>query len=146
MTMDAQPDIKQLTTLMRIIEEFTAHYVECMATEELTGTQGLMLMRLGGREDRIGKLGNIYFGTNISYNVKKLSDHKYIVRNNSKIDKRVGVVSLTKKGEQVCAELEKRHEVFLKCMSADKAIDLVITFISLKESLNGEGYPERIVR
>ena len=98
-------DVKKCTALMEQIEGFTTRYVECMATKELNGIQALMLMRLGDREETIGSLSDHYFGTNISYNVKKLVDAGYIVRKDSDNDRRIGLVSLTAKGKKVWNEL-----------------------------------------
>jgi DNA-binding MarR family transcriptional regulator len=138
-------DSKQCAALMERIEELSSRYVESMATNELTGVQALMLMRLGDREQRIGDLGNIYFGTNISYNVKKLVEMKYIVRKGGTIDKRVGLISLTSKGKEIRADLEKRHQMFAKHLDDHKLTALANAIQSLRSVLSGDRFPTGII-
>ena len=139
-------DVKKCAALMEAIEGFSTRYVECMATKELNGIQALMLMRLGGREETIGSLSDHYFGTNISYNVKKLVDAGYIVRKDSKNDRRIGLVSLTGKGIRVWTELSQRHQKFSSLASDDRVTALSDAIRSLRVELESEGYPVRGVR
>ena len=131
-------DIKKCTALMEAIEGFTTRYVECMATKELNGIQALMLMRLGDREETIGSLSGHYFGTNISYNVKKLVDGGYIVRKDSDNDRRIGLVSLTAKGKKVCSDLENRHQAFASLAEAARVTALSHAMRQLRSDLESQ--------
>jgi DNA-binding MarR family transcriptional regulator len=134
-------DFKTCAVLMEKVEQLSARYVEAMATAELTGVQGLMLMRLSDGEERIGNLGNIYFGTNISYNVKKLTEMKYIKTKRGDNDQRMIFVRLTDKGKAVRADLEKRHEALAEHLDDGKAKEMYGVLRVLRSALDGDRYP-----
>jgi DNA-binding MarR family transcriptional regulator len=90
-------------------DEFDRH-----GRNDINSVQALLLANLGESELTAGELRSrgYYLGSNVSYNVKKLVDQGFLHRKPSKADKRAVWISLTPKGEEICAivkDLYSRH-------------------------------------
>jgi DNA-binding MarR family transcriptional regulator len=79
--------------------------LEKAAAEEgfyLTAAQLLLLARMEERGTPVAELyGTAYFGTNLSYNLIRLSADGYTSRRGSESDRRVGIYALTPVGMKV---------------------------------------------
>ena len=83
--------------------------------EDINNVQAMILYNIGHDDMTVGELTlrGYYLGSNVSYNVKKMSENGYIEQARSVHDKRSIRVSLTEKGKELYALLNKmfaRHE------------------------------------
>jgi len=71
--------------------------------EDVTAVQALLLFNLGDQELAPGELyaRGCYFGTNASYNLKKLIENCFIDHQRSRVDKRRASIKLIKAGHEV---------------------------------------------
>jgi DNA-binding MarR family transcriptional regulator len=76
-----------------------------------------------------------YLGSNVSYNLKKLTETGYVVQERSAHDRRVMMVRASPKGADLCAALKSMNERHLNGLSqgAVKTEDLV----SCRKTLKG---------
>lgn len=76
--------------------------------EELTPVQALLIYNIGEEEWSAGELRakGCYLGSNVSYNLKKLHDLKYVESKKSKFDKRQIKLRLTENGIAVRSQLD----------------------------------------
>ena len=76
--------------------------------EELTPIQALLVYNIGENEWSAGELRakGCYLGSNVSYNLKKLHDLKYVESKKSSHDKRQLKLRLTARGHSVRMQLE----------------------------------------
>ncbi len=74
--------------------------LDALRVHDVNNVQALMLFNLGDAEISIGELilRGYYLGSNVSYNVKKLSESGYLVVERSMHDRRSFRVRLTPKG------------------------------------------------
>jgi DNA-binding MarR family transcriptional regulator len=79
---------------------------------DLNSVQALLLYNIGDSELTAGELKTrgYYLGSNVSYNLKKLVDMGYIHYKRSDIDRRSVRVSLTQKGKEACAVVQKLYQ------------------------------------
>jgi DNA-binding MarR family transcriptional regulator len=79
---------------------------------ELNSVQALLLYNIGESELTAGELKTrgYYLGSNVSYNLKKLVDMGYIHYKRSETDRRSVRVSLTQKGMEACAVVQKLYQ------------------------------------
>src|ERR1043166_5757173 len=88
--------------------------LERLRVHDLNNVQGMLLFNLGDADISIGELTlkGYYLGSNVSYNVKKLSDSGYLVYERSEHDRRSIRVRLTPKGRTLrnrLSEMLDRH-------------------------------------
>ena len=87
---------------------------------ELNSVQALLLYNIGESELTAGELKTrgYYLGSNVSYNLKKLVDMGYIHYKRSETDRRSVRVSLTQKGMDACAIVNKLYQRQLGSLEA----------------------------
>jgi DNA-binding MarR family transcriptional regulator len=83
--------------------------------EDINNVQAMILYNIGHEDMTVGELTlrGYYLGSNVSYNVKKMSENGYIEQERSVHDKRSIRVRLTDKGKELYAILNgmfTRHE------------------------------------
>lgn len=83
--------------------------------EDINNIQAMILYNIGHDEMTVGELTHrgYYLGSNVSYNVKKMTENGYIEQTRSVHDKRSIRVKLTDKGKELYAILNgmfSRHE------------------------------------
>lgn len=135
---------KRYFDALQLIERVNARLLEVIKDEldrrrekKISTVQALLLFNLGDRTLTAGELRarGCYFGSNVSYNLKKLVEAGYIEQERNHIDQRSVLVRLTPKGERVhamLAELFTRHAKSLEAASDVKAGDLEATNTALK--------------
>lgn len=105
--------------LTRLIERLHRRYLDVLRTElkragvrDLNGVQALLLANIGEEEIAIRDLveRGYYQGSNVSYNIRKLTDLGYLEQERAPHDKRSVLVRLTDKGKGV-VELVAESEV-----------------------------------
>jgi DNA-binding MarR family transcriptional regulator len=93
--------------VISLIERLHRQFLEVVKLEldrlrvhDLNNVQALMLYNMGDADISIGELisRGYYLGSNVSYNVKKLSDNGYLTYERSEHDRRSIRVRLTPKG------------------------------------------------
>jgi len=74
--------------------------LDALRVHDVNNVQALMLFNMGDAEISVGELTmrGYYLGSNVSYNVKKLSESGYLVAERSMHDRRSIRVGLTPKG------------------------------------------------
>ena len=107
--------------LSKVIERLHRRYLDVVRAElvrqgirDLTAVQAMLLTNIGDEEIMIRDLidRGYYQGSNVSYNVKKLTDYGYLEQRRSEHDKRSVRVSLTDKSKDVCkliVDMEARN-------------------------------------
>jgi len=88
--------------------------LDACRADDINNVQAMLLFNIGDAEISIGELTlrGYYLGSNVSYNVKKLSESGYLAYERSMHDRRSIRVRLTSKGRQLSDRLSgifERH-------------------------------------
>ena len=126
---------KEYIELTLLVERLHRRFLDVLRTElkhigvrDINGVQALILANIGDEEVIIRDLieRGYYQGSNVSYNIKKLTDYGYMEQERALHDKRSVSVKLTDKGKNVVAgiaELEKRNGIkFQEVIGDERAI------------------------
>jgi DNA-binding MarR family transcriptional regulator len=98
-----------------LVERLHRRFLDVIKTEldrsnidDINNVQTLILYNISGEQLTVGELTNrgYYLGSNVSYNVKKLVEHGYLVQEKSPHDKRSTRVKLSDKGLNLCAKID----------------------------------------
>lgn len=112
---------KEYIDLTLLIERLHRRFLDVLRTElkrigirDINGVQALILANIGDDEIVIRDLieRGYYQGSNVSYNIKKLTDYGYLDQERALHDKRSITVKLTDKGREVVSgvrELEEKN-------------------------------------
>ncbi len=86
--------------------------LKSIGVRDINGVQALMLTNIGDGEIIIRDLieRGYYQGSNVSYNIKKLTDYGYLDQERAQHDKRAVTVKLTDKGKQVVEGIREMEE------------------------------------
>lgn len=107
---------------IQLIERLHRYFLDVVKVEldrkglqDINNVQAMILYNIGTDDMTVGELTlrGYYLGSNVSYNVKKMTENGYIEQNRSKHDKRSIRVKLTDKGLDLYKSLEdmfKRHD------------------------------------
>ncbi|MDA8637127.1 MarR family transcriptional regulator [Rhodospirillales bacterium] len=105
--------------LTLLIERLHRRFLDVLRTElkrigirDINGVQALILANIGDDEIIIRDLieRGYYQGSNVSYNIKKLTDYGYLDQERALHDKRSITVKLTEKGKQVVVGVRELEE------------------------------------
>lgn len=93
---------------------------------DLTPVQVILLYNINDKVVSVSELysQNIYMGSNVSYNLKKLSRHGYVQITRSQKDKRIFLVSTTAKGQELRLQLQKFYQENMLLMFNTCPIDI----------------------
>ncbi len=112
---------KEYLELTRLIERLHRRFLDVLRAElnrrgvkDINGVQALLLANIGEEDIVIRDLveRGYYQGSNVSYNIKKLTEMGYLEQERSAHDRRSVMIRLTPKALDVVAsirELEQRH-------------------------------------
>jgi DNA-binding MarR family transcriptional regulator len=115
-----------------LIERLHREFLEVVKLEldglgihDINNVQGLMLFNIGDAEMTTGELTTrgCYLGSNVSYNVKKMVEHGYLVQERSVHDRRSIHVRLTHKGRDLRDRLSAMHRRHVEMLSQTKITD-----------------------
>lgn len=121
---------------IQLIERLHRYFLDVVKTEldrkgiqDINNVQAMILHNVGEDEMTVGELTlrGYYLGSNVSYNVKKMTENEYIVQERSIHDKRSIRVKLTDKGRElhkILNDMFARHEDKLKAIGIENP-DLV---------------------
>ncbi|MGJ3259087.1 MAG: MarR family winged helix-turn-helix transcriptional regulator [Rhodospirillales bacterium] len=86
--------------------------LKSIGVRDINGVQALMLTNIGDGEIIIRDLieRGYYQGSNVSYNIKKLTDYGYLEQERAQHDKRAVTVKLTDKGRKVVDGIRAMEE------------------------------------
>ena len=121
---------------IQLIERLHRYFLDVVKTEidrkgiqDINNIQAMILHNVGSDEMTVGELTlrGYYLGSNVSYNVKKMTENGYIAQERSVHDKRSIRVKLTDNGRdlhKLLDEVFKKHETKLAEQKIENA-DLV---------------------
>lgn len=107
---------------IQLIERLHRYFLDVVKVEldrkglqDINNVQAMILYNIGDDDMTVGELTlrGYYLGSNVSYNVKKMTENGYIEQNRSKHDKRSIRVKLTGKGLDLYKALQEmfaRHD------------------------------------
>ena len=100
---------------IQLIERLHRYFLDVVKTEldrkgiqDINNVQAMILHNIGNDEMTVGELTlrGYYLGSNVSYNVKKMTENAYITQERSVHDKRSIRVKLTPKGAELFKALD----------------------------------------
>jgi DNA-binding MarR family transcriptional regulator len=122
---DADRRMNTYREALLLVERLHRRFLDVLKAEldrtgrsDVNNVQALILYNIGDDEITIGELTNrgYYLGSNVSYNIKQLTNSEYIRQERSPHDRRAVRVSLSDKGRALrndITELFQRHCVGL---------------------------------
>jgi DNA-binding MarR family transcriptional regulator len=100
-----------------------------LTIRDINNVRALMLLNIGAAKMSAGELlsRRCYLGSNVSYNLKKLTEAGYVLQERSAHDKRVIMVSNSPKGAELCAVLQEMNARHIQALAKDnfKMEDLI---------------------
>ncbi|MBX9634959.1 MAG: MarR family transcriptional regulator [Magnetospirillum sp.] len=105
--------------LVRLIERLHRHFLDVLRTEmrrlgieDINAVQALLLYNIGENEVVIRDLKDrgYYQGSNVSYNIKALTEYGYLTQERSPHDRRSVRLKLTQKGLDLCNAVRKLQD------------------------------------
>lgn len=114
------PDLKsEYLELTRSIERLHRRFLDVVRAElnslgvrDINGVQALLLANIGDEEIAVRDLieRGYYHGSNVSYNIKKLTEMGYLSQRRSPHDRRSVSLSLTDKARTIVAHVKQLEE------------------------------------
>ncbi|TAN46280.1 MAG: MarR family transcriptional regulator [Rhodospirillales bacterium] len=101
-------------SVVRLIERLHRHFLDVLRIElrrlgidDINAVQALLLSNIGDEEVVIRDLKDrgYYHGSNVSYNIKKLTECAYLAQERSSKDRRSVILRLTDKGMALCTAI-----------------------------------------
>ena len=93
--------------------------LDMLNIRDINNVRALMLLNIGDAEMTVSELlwRGCYLGSNVSYNLKKLTEAGYVVQERSSHDKRVIMVRNSQKGVELCAILQDMNARHIAALS-----------------------------
>jgi DNA-binding MarR family transcriptional regulator len=93
--------------------------LDALGVRDINNVRALILLNIGDAEMTASELlwRGCYLGSNVSYNLKKLTEAGYVVQERSPHDRRVVIVRNSEKGLELCAMLKSMNARHLEAMS-----------------------------
>jgi DNA-binding MarR family transcriptional regulator len=90
-----------------------------LTIRDINDVRALMLLNIGDAEMTASELlwRGCYLGSNVSYNLKKLTEAGYVVQERLQHDRRVIMVRNSEKGMAVCGLLREMNERYIAALS-----------------------------
>ncbi|MEL6436268.1 MAG: winged helix DNA-binding protein [Pseudomonadota bacterium] len=112
--------------LHRRLQDVVKDEFERSNRTDINAVQAILLFNIGDNELTAGELRTrgYYFGSNVSYNVKKLTKLGFINHEKSNADKRAVRISLTQKGKDVAEVVGSLYERHISSIEAVGGIGL----------------------
>jgi len=128
--------LRMIERLHRLLLDVIKDEFDRQGSSEINSVQALLLNNMGDDELTAGELRTrgYYLGSNVSYNLKKLVDMGYLHYKRSDKDRRSVRVSLTPKGVEARATIQKLYQRQLGSVEAVGQIT-IDDFKSLNKSL-----------
>ena len=117
-----------------LIERLHRRFLDVVKTEldrlkidDINNVQTLILYNITNEQLTIGELTNrgYYLGSNVSYNVKKLVENKYLMQERAPHDKRSSRIKLSEKGLSLCQKIDELYQRNVDSLSKEmQTLDL----------------------
>jgi DNA-binding MarR family transcriptional regulator len=93
--------------------------LEAFGYRDINNVRALILLNIGEDEMTASELlwRGCYLGTNVSYNLKKLTETGYVVQTRSQHDRRVVMVRNSEKGVALCQRLQQMNNRHIAALS-----------------------------
>jgi DNA-binding MarR family transcriptional regulator len=93
--------------------------LDALDVRDINNVRALILINIGEAEMTASELlwRGCYLGSNVSYNLKKLTESNYVTQARSTFDRRVTMVRNSEKGLKLCAMLKSMNARHLEAMS-----------------------------
>jgi DNA-binding MarR family transcriptional regulator len=93
--------------------------LDALGVRDINNVRALILLNIGEAEMTASELlwRGCYLGSNVSYNLKKLTESGYVIQERSAHDRRVVIVRNSEKGLQLCGMLQQMNARHLAEMS-----------------------------
>lgn len=115
--LNAEPAVKEsYTSIVQLIERLHRHFLDVLRTElrrlgieDINAVQALLLANIGEEDVVIRDLKDrgYYHGSNVSYNIKKLTEMEYIHQERDAHDRRAVRLRLSPKGLALCESIRE---------------------------------------
>src|SRR6266496_5595374 len=117
--------ISLVERLHRQFMEVVKLELEGSGVHDINNVQAMMLFNIGDVEMTVGELTlrGCYLGSNVSYNVKKMVENKYLVQERSVHDRRSIHVRLTDKGRDLRDRLSVMHRRHVEMLNQTTITD-----------------------
>ncbi|MCK5296128.1 MAG: MarR family transcriptional regulator [Alphaproteobacteria bacterium] len=134
--------IEAYSEILGLVERLHRHFLDVLRVElrnigvdDINAVQALLLVNIGSEEVVIRDLKDrgYYHGSNVSYNIKKLTQAGYIVQEKSVQDKRAICLRLTEKGLKLCESMSELQQYIAE--QIDTAPDSKVKFRNASETL-----------
>lgn len=104
--------VAMIERLHRLFLEVIHAELERLNIRDISNVQALILYNIGQEQVTVGELTHrgYYLGSNVSYNLRKMVDSKYVNQEPSPHDRRSSHVRLSPKGLDLYAKLDKIME------------------------------------
>jgi DNA-binding MarR family transcriptional regulator len=117
--------VVMIERLHRLFLEVIKAELDRMNIRDINNVQALVLYNIGEDQVTVGELTNrgYYLGSNVSYNLRKMVQNKYIAQEPSPHDRRSSHVKLSSKGLDLYQRLDKifaHHATSLEKDSGDR--------------------------
>jgi DNA-binding MarR family transcriptional regulator len=93
--------------------------LDTLGVRDINNVRALILLNIGDAEMTASELlwRGCYLGSNVSYNLKKLTESGYVVQERSSHDRRVVIVRNSEKGMELCGLLKNMNARHLEALS-----------------------------
>jgi DNA-binding MarR family transcriptional regulator len=93
--------------------------LDTLNIRDINNVRALMLLNIGDAEMTVSELlwRGCYLGSNVSYNLKKLTEAGYVVQERSSHDRRVIMVRSSERGAELCALLQEMNNRHVKALT-----------------------------
>ena len=93
--------------------------LDTLNIRDINNVRALMLLNIGDSEMTASELlwRGCYLGSNVSYNLKKLTESGYVVQERSQHDRRVIMVRNSEKGAALCGILQDMNTRHIEALS-----------------------------
>jgi DNA-binding MarR family transcriptional regulator len=132
--------------IVRLIERLHRHFLDVLRTElrrlgieDINAVQALLLYNIGENEVVIRDLKDrgYYQGSNVSYNIKALTEAEYLTQERSPHDRRSVRLKLTQKGLDLCNAVRKLQNDLAEVLGAGeetaRALDTTVATLQRVE-------------
>lgn len=108
--------VNQYFELFQMIERLHRRFLDVLKVEldkksilDINNVQCMLLYNIGESEMTVGEitLRGYYLGSNVSYNLKKIVEHGYLIQEKSVHDKRSSRVKLSEKGRNLITVMDE---------------------------------------
>lgn len=99
--------LSKIERIHKLFLDVIGYELEKKKIYDINNIQAILIYNLGSKEMTVGELTQkgYYLGSNISYNIKKLTDGGYVQQVQSSHDKRSVILKISLKGKNLCNTL-----------------------------------------